>query len=107
MFLAKIKNKFMYKTDSDDCGSHWYLVYTRRNKFLYCKQVTHMYLPDSKRFYQKNIGLLEERKITSFDTPQGVYKRHIKNGAYNVKLSLKNIKRNAVEIRYYVKTKKL
>lgn len=53
MFLAKIKNKFMYKTDSDDYGSHWYLVYTRRNKFLYCKQVTHMYLPDSKRFYQK------------------------------------------------------
>ena len=34
MFLAKIKNKFMYKTDSDDYGSHWYLVYTRRNKFL-------------------------------------------------------------------------
>ena len=30
MFLAKIRNKFMYKTNSDDNGSHWYLVYTRK-----------------------------------------------------------------------------
>lgn len=97
----------MYKTDKNDNGSHWYLVYTRKNKFLYCKQVTHMYLPGSKRFYQKHIGLLDERKITSFDTPQGVYKKHIKTGAFNVNLNLKNIKDNSVEIRHYIKTKKI
>lgn len=77
MFLAKIKNKFMYKTDKNDNGSHWYLVYMRKDKVLFLKGITHLYIPDKKRMYQRNVGLLDERRITSFETPQGVYKKKI------------------------------
>lgn len=44
MFLAKIKDSFMFGGSPNK--SHWYLVYTRRNKVLYLKQTTHLYKPD-------------------------------------------------------------
>lgn len=106
MFLAKIKNKFMYKTDSDDNGSHWYLVYTRRNKVLFLKGVTHLYIPDKKSMHQRNIGLIEERRITTFETPQGVYKNKIYKNAVGKRLNLSDIKRNSELMRFNIRTKK-
>lgn len=106
MFLAKIKNKFMYKTVQNDNGSHWYAVYTRKNKVLYCKKITHLFLPDVKRFKQLKSGLLEEKKITSFKTPQGVYKRHIYNDVNGSRLTISNVMKNAVSIKNNIKIRK-
>ena len=96
----------MYKTDKSDEGSHWYLVYTRKNKILYLKGVTHLYLPDKKRFAQRNAGILDERKISSFETPQGVYKTKIYKNSIGKRLCINDIKMNSELIRYNIKTKK-
>lgn len=96
----------MYKTDKNDNGSHWYLVYTRKNKVLFLKGVTHLYIPDRKRMYQRNSGILEERRITSFETPQGVYKNRIYNNVFGKRLNISDIKKNSELIRYNIKTKK-
>lgn len=104
MFLAKIKDKFMFKGHKN--YSHWYLVYTRKNRVLYMKQITHLYKPDKNRFDQIGIGLLEKRKITSFDTPQGVKKRKIYKNGYGKKISLYDVYKNSDGIRNNVRTRK-
>lgn len=51
MKLAKIKNKYMYKTSPDDNGTHHYLVfYDRKTQRYNAVQLTHLYIKDKNRF---------------------------------------------------------
>ena len=75
--MIKIKDSAMFQGGSPN-NSHWYLKYRDRKGRVYYKQVTHLYYKDPKRFRQLEEGLLIKNKITSFETPQGVYKKRYK-----------------------------
>ena len=101
MFLAKIKDSFMFGGSPNK--SHWYLVYTRKNKVLYLKETTHLYLPDSKRMNQVKNGYLRKAYITSFDTPTVVYKKKINKSFSKETLTISNVKNNSTDIRSNIK----
>lgn len=76
MRLAKISNKYMYKTKKNDNGSHYYLVfYDRKNKRYNAVQLTHLYIKDRNRFVQVNKGLIVVEKFKEFEVPSGVKKQ--------------------------------
>lgn len=70
--ILKIKDSVMFGGSPNK--SHWYLKYRNRNK-VYYKQITHLYYKDNKRFSQLEQGTLVKNRISSFETPQGVYKK--------------------------------
>lgn len=107
MFLARIINRKMYKAKKDYDGYHWYLVYTRKGKVLYLRRLTHLYKPDHRRFRQVKQGIFEKRKVTTFDTPQGVTVKKIKKGYKGELITMDFIKENSCSIRKNIKTKKL
>ena len=72
--IVKIKDSAMFEEGSKS-KSHWYLKYKDKKGITYFKQITHLYYKDPKRFRQLEEGLLVKNKITSFETPQGVYKK--------------------------------
>lgn len=94
MFLAKIRDSFMFNGSHNK--SHWYLVYKRKNKVTFLKRVTHMYIADKNRFKQRNKGILQMKKVTSFDAPQGIFCQKIKSNYKGEPLTLENIKKNSV-----------
>lgn len=105
MFLAKIKDSFMFGGNPNK--SHWYLVYTRRNNVLYLKQTTHLYKPDVKRMEQVKYGVLRKAKLTSFDVPSGIYKKKIYKNFHNKKISKNDIINNSYDLRFNTKCKYL
>ena len=90
MKLAKIKNKYMYKTDENDNGTHYYLIYyDRKSKSYYAAQLTHLYIKDEKRFIQVRKGNIQVIKLKEFEVPSGVrkdiYRTNINGGKINLK----------------------
>ena len=76
MRLAKIKNKYMYKTTLDDNGAHYYLVYyDRKNKKYIAIQLTHLYIKDKNRFRQVDNGFIKIEKFKEFEVPSGVRRK--------------------------------
>ena len=105
MFLAKIKDSFMFGGNPNK--SHWYLVYTRKNKVLYLKQTTHLYKPDPKRMEQVRYGLIKKAKISSFEVPSGVSKVKVRTNRNNKKITYDDILSNNDGIRKNIKCKYL
>lgn len=97
MRLAKIKNKYMFKTNPNDNGTHTYLIFFDRKKKRYnAVQLTHLYTKDKKRFVQVKKGNIKIEKFKEFDVPSGVkkqlYETNINGGKINIK-DKKNIEK--------------
>jgi len=75
--IFKIRDSIMFDGGSKN-KSHWYMKSRNRTDGEYYKQITHLYYKDPKRFKQLDSGILIKNKITSFETPQGVYKKKYK-----------------------------
>ncbi len=71
--IYKIKDSAMFEGGLPN-KSHWYIKYNCHKGAFY-KQITHLYYKDPKRFKQLSEGLLVKRRVSSFETPQGVYKK--------------------------------
>lgn len=93
MRLAKIKNKYMYKTTPDDNGIHYYLIfYNKKEKQYNAIQLTHLYTKDKDRFVQVKKGLIKIEKFKEFDVPSGVRKRLYTKNANGGNICIKNNK---------------
>lgn len=93
MRLAKIKNKYMFKTTPDDRGIHYYLVfYDKKNKRYNAIQLTHLYIKDKNRFIQVNKGLICVEKFKEFEIPSGVKKEIYTKNVFGGKIDLSNRK---------------
>lgn len=109
MRLAKIKNKYMYKTTPNDNGTHYYLVYfDRKEKKYFAIQLTHLYIKDKNRFRQVDNGFIKIEKFKEFDVPSGVRKKlysfnsegkniNLNDKANVVKLFKRNLSKNQSE----------
>lgn len=98
MRLAKIKNKYIYRTKSDDNGNHTYLVFFDRKKKRYnAVQLTHLYIKDNKRFVQVNKGLIKVEKFKEFDVPSGVRRKIYETNIHGGNIDLKD-KKNVVKV---------
>ena len=93
MRLAKIKNKYMYKTDDNDEGTHYYLVFfDRKTKSYHAAQLTHLYIKDKNRFIQVRKGYIKIIKLKEFDVPSGVRIDVYKTNANGEKIDLNDRK---------------
>lgn len=93
MRIAKIKNKYMYKTSENDNGVHFYLIYYDRRKKCYCAvQLTHLYIKDKDRFIQVNKGNIKLEKFKEFEVPSGVKKQLYTKNVYGENIDLKDTK---------------
>lgn len=91
MKLAKIKNKYMYKTSPNDNGSHYYLIfYNHKEKRYEAAQLTHLYIRDNKRFAQVKKGNILVEKFKEFDVPSGIHKMLYTHSYSGSKISLSN-----------------
>ena len=98
MRLAKIKNKYMYKTTPDDEGTHYYLVFYDRKKKCYCAvQLTHLYIKDKNRFIQVSKGFIKVEKLKEFDVPSGVKRQLYLTNVDGKKIDIKD-RKNVVEV---------
>ncbi len=99
MRLAKIINKYMYKTNKNDKGTHYYVVFFDRKKKRYnAVQLTHLYYKDEKRFKQVQKGNIKVEKFKEFDVPSG-----IKKEIYETDVNGKDISLNNKHVRYVSK----
>ena len=65
----------MYKTDENDNGTHYYLIYyDRKTKSYHAIQLTHLYIKDNNRFKQVQKGNIKIEKLKEFDVPSGIKK---------------------------------
>lgn len=93
MRLAKIKNKYMFKTLPNDSGVHYYLIYfDRKNKRYNAIQLTHLYIKDKNRFIQVNKGLIKIEKLKEFEVPSGVKKEIYTTNIFGEKIDISNKK---------------
>lgn len=88
MRLAKIKNRYLYKSDNP-FGYHTYAVYyDKKNRENRAVGLTHLYVRDNNRFAQVKKGMIRIEKFKEFDVPSGVknkyYSRNIKGGKINL-----------------------
>lgn len=91
MRIAKIKNKYMYKTSESDNGVHFYLIYYDRKKKCYCAvQLTHLYIKDKDRFIQVNKGNIKLEKFKEFEVPSGVRKDVYTKNSKGTKINIKD-----------------
>ena len=59
MRLAKIKNKYLFKSSNPN-GNHTYAVYyDKKNKENRAVGLTHLYIKDNKRFAQVKKGMIK------------------------------------------------
>lgn len=63
---------------------------------MYLRGMTHLYVPDDKRFKQVRNGLLIKAQVKTFETPQGVKTNIIKTDAKGNPFSLDEINKNTV-----------
>ena len=104
MRLAKIKNKYMYKTTPDDEGTHYYLVFYDYDLKCYCAvQLTHLYIIDKNRFIQVSKGNIKVEKLKEFDVPSGVHKMVYETDVNGNKIILKNENVRYISKRYLSK----
>ncbi len=75
--IKKIKDSAMFGGSS--FKSHWYIENINKNGEKQYRQMTHLYNPDAKRFSQLKSGVIDKHYVSTFETPQGVYKNTIIN----------------------------
>lgn len=71
-YLAKVADDYVFGGNLN--SSHLYLVHKDKGNNKTCKLqgLTHLYIPDSKRFSQLRSGLLSKVHIDGFDCPSGL-----------------------------------
>ena len=74
--------------------AHWYLVYNNKKDGVYAKQITHLYVPDPKRFEQVRKGYLIKAYVKGFVTPQGIKSHTYYSSADGNKLTIVDIDKN-------------
>ena len=90
MRLAKIKNKYLFKSENPD-GFHTYAVYyDRKSKNYRAVQLTHLYVKDEKRFRQVSKGLIKIMKFKEFDVPSGVRNQYYSSNVRGEAIDLRN-----------------
>lgn len=94
--LLKIKDSYVFDSKRTK-GSHWYFVGNNKKDGMYLRGVTHLYIPDKKRFNQVNQGILVKARVKSFATPQGVKTNIITSDSNGNKFNEFDIKKNTVE----------
>ena len=98
MRIAKIKNKYMYETNDDDNGTHYYLVYyDKKEKRYVAIQLTHLYIKDKGRFRQVQNGLIMVEKFKEFEVPSGVRKDVYYTNILGNRIDI-NDKKNVVKV---------
>jgi len=72
MKIAKIKNRYMFNSSNPN-GTHDYLVYKdKKSGENRAVELTHLYVPDRKRFSQVKNGFLKKMRFRHRETPSGV-----------------------------------
>lgn len=72
MILAKIKNRYMFKSDKPD-KNHDYAIYKDKStNEIRAVELTHLYKPDNKRFSQLRNGEIKKMRFSHRETPSGV-----------------------------------
>lgn len=90
MRLAKIKNKYLFKSNNPN-GTHTYAVYYDRSSKCYrAVPLTHLYVKDEKRFKQVKKGNIMVMSFKDFDTPSGVKNSFHDKTIENLKIDLKD-----------------
>lgn len=102
MRIAKIKNKYLFKSSNPN-GTHDYLVYRDKNtKQLRAIQLTHIYKKDKKRFNQIKQNQIKKMNFKHRETPSGVTKK-----IYNVDVNGKplDLLNHNINLNVYRKTR--
>ena len=90
MRLAKIKNRYLYKSDNPN-GIHTYAVYyDAKTKTNNAVALTHLYVKDDKRFKQVKKGNIRVEKFKEFDVPSGVQNYYYSKTVDGKNIDLKN-----------------
>lgn len=90
MRLAKIKNRYLYKSDNPN-GIHTYAVYyDEKTKTNNAVALTHLYIKDDKRFKQVKKGNIRVEKFKEFDVPSGVQNYYYSKTVDGTNIDLKN-----------------
>ena len=95
MYLAKIKNRYFYKSDKGD-STHTYAVYKDSiSEEVRAVPTTHLYVPDEKNMEKLHKGLLCKVNLPGYETPSGVH-----NYYYNQNINGKqiNLQDNDIEV---------
>ena len=88
----------MYKTDENDNGVHYYLVYyDRKSKSYHAVQLTHLYIKDKNRFKLVEKGFILVEKFKEFDVPSGVRDIVYTTNVNGTKIDIRD-KKNIVKI---------
>ena len=67
--------------------AHWYLVYNNKKDGVYAKQITHIYVPDPKRFEKIRKGYIIKARVKGFYNLQGIKDTKIKYDVNGNKLT--------------------
>ena len=103
MRLAKIKNKYLYKSDNPN-GNHTYAVYyDNKSKETRAVALTHLYVKDDKRFKQIKNGLISVEKFKEFETPSGVKNYYYSRNTKGKKIDLNDKDIISISKRYLSK----
>lgn len=90
MRLAKIKNRYLFKSNNPN-GNHTYAVYyDRKSRSYRAVGLTHLYVKDNTRFQQVKKGHIMVTKFKEFDVPSGV-----KNSYY-----VKNVSQGKIDLKH-------
>ena len=90
MRLAKIKNRYLFKSNNPN-GVHTYATYyDRKNQRYNAIQLTHLYVKDSNRFKQVSKGNIMVTKFKEFDVPSGVRNQYYNKNVNGGKIDLKD-----------------
>ena len=91
MRLAKIKNKYLFKSDDPE-GIHTYAVYyDRKKREHHAIGLTHLYVKDKTRFNQVKRGMLMVENFKEFkNIPSGVKNFYYSKDKNGKKINLKD-----------------
>ena len=90
MRLAKIKNRYLFKSNNPN-GNHSYAVYYDRSSRSYrAVGLTHLYVKDNARFKQVQKGHIMVTKFKEFDVPSGVKNSYFSKNSAGGKIDLKH-----------------
>ena len=88
---ARVKDSYIFNKKSK--GTHLYLVNDSNPNKVKLQELTHMYIPDKKRFSQKAKGLIEEIYLDDFGASSGLKKRIITKDINGKKISSSDLKK--------------
>ena len=90
MRIAKIKNKYLFKSNEPE-GVHSYAVYyDRATKSYRAVALTHVYLKDVKRFKQVEKGNIKIMRLPGFELQSGVQNYYYDKTIAGEKIDLKS-----------------